>query len=118
MSDEVRIQHVFRDNATGYTDAIVLPFAEYVAEFGEVGKQDESKLEAVKAERVANWQAALSAPQPESDLKAEAQALADEVALLTDRLAVAEAELAVKVEALPVKDRPKVAEVEAVAEVK
>ena len=114
VTDEVRIQHVFRDEVTGYTDAIVLPFADYVAEFGEVGKQDESKLEAVKAERVASWQAALDAPQPEPDPKAEAQALADEKALLVERLAVVSADLAIKVEALPVKDRPVDVAVEAV----
>lgn len=116
MADEVRIQHVFRDDVTGFCDAIVLPYEDYVAEFGEPGKQDEAKLEAAKAERVAGWQATLDAPQPEPDPKAEAQALADEKALLVERLAVVSAELAVKIEALPVKDRPVEVAVEAVAE--
>ena len=104
--DEIRIQHVFRDEATGFTDAIVLPYDDYVSEYGEPGKTDEAKVDAVKAQRVANWQAAVAAPQPEPDLKAEAQALADEKAALQERLAVLTVELDAKIEALPIKDRP------------
>ena len=109
MVDEVRIQHVFRDPVTGFCDAIVLPRDDYDA-------LPELEIEAIKTARLQNWQAALDAPQPEPDPKAEAQALADEVAALQDRLAVAEVELAAKIEALPIKDRPKVVAVEAVAE--
>ena len=116
MSDEIVVQYRFKDETTGFADAIVLPLDDFLSEYGPLSKPHIDKIDAVKQERIANWQAALSAPQPEPDLKAEAQALADEVALLTDRLAVASAELAVKMEVLPVKDRPKVAEVEAVAE--
>lgn len=82
--DEVRIQHVFRDPETGFCDAIVLPIEDYEL-------LDVDAIEALKAERVANWQAALDAPQPEpveptkEDLEAEAQSFLDEVALLGAR---------------------------------
>lgn len=110
MVDQVVVQYRFTDPATGYSDAIVLPLDEFVAEFGELDKVDADAIEAVKAERVAGWTAALedakNAPPP--DPKVEAQLLADQVAALAEQLTVLEADLAVKIEALPPKDRPKV----------
>lgn len=114
MADEIIVQYRFTDPDTGYADAINLPLEDFKAEYGDLDSLDVEKIEAVKAERVAGWQAALDAPQPEPDPKAEAQRLADEKVLLSERLAVVSADLAVLVEALPVKDRPVVDVVEAV----
>ena len=73
MPDELFVQHRFRDEATGYADAIVLPQSEYEA-------LSEDDIEAIKAERVANWvEAVANPPEPveptEDDLRAEALAV-------------------------------------------
>lgn len=110
MVDQVIVQYRFTDPATGYADAIVLPLDEFKAEYGDPEDVDAGKIEAVKAQRVTNWQTAIedakNAPPP--DPKVEAQLLADQVAALAEQLTVLEADLAVKIEALPPKDRPKV----------
>lgn len=112
-ADQVVVQYRFTDPVTGFSDAIVLPLDEFKATFGDLDAIDVAAVAQVKAERVANWQTALedakNAPPP--DPKVEAQELADRVAALSADLAVLEADLAVKVEALPPKDRPKVVEV-------
>lgn len=78
MADEIIVQYRFTDPDTGFTDAIVLPRPEFVAEFGSLTKLDTGKLEAAKAERVANWQAALVQPEPTAeDAKAQAEAEAE-----------------------------------------
>ena len=119
MVDQVIVQYRFTDPVTGYSDAIVLPLDEFVDTYGPLDKIDTDAIEGVKQARVENWQAVLdeakNAPPP--DPKVEAQVLADQVAALSEQLTVLEADLAVRVEALPVKDRPKLdAAVEAVAE--
>lgn len=80
MADEIIVQYRFTDPDTGYADAIVLPRAEFVAEYGSLTKLDTEKLEAAKAQRVANWQASLEAAPLEptaEEAKAQAEAEAE-----------------------------------------
>lgn len=90
--DEIRIQHVFRDPVSGFTDAIVLPKDAYEA-------LSEAEIDALKAERVSAWKAALAEAKdaPAPDPVEVAEALEAEKAALVERLSVVEAELLVRV---------------------
>ena len=90
MADEIIVQYRFTDPDTGYSDAIVLPRAEFVAEFGSLTKLDTDKLDVAKAERVANWQAALVQPEPtveeaKAQVVAEAESYVAQVEALAER---------------------------------
>lgn len=72
--DSVRIQHIFRDPETGFTDALVLPRDAYDA-------LDADAIEALKAERVAAHVAVLAekpAPPTPEEEKAQAEAEAED----------------------------------------
>lgn len=114
MADEIVVQYRFRDETTGFADAIVLPLDDFLEEYGPLSKPHADKIEAAKAERLANWQAALSAPRPEptkAEVEAEAAAFIEDVkarqAVLSERLLAVGSDLVVDVavDDVPVKGR-------------
>lgn len=91
-ADEIRVQHIFRDEASGFCDAIVLPKAEYEA-------LDAEAIEALKAERVAAHKTLLAevAARPAPSEAEVAEAKAQELVELEARVEVLRAEVPVEV---------------------
>jgi hypothetical protein len=94
MADNIIVQYRFKDDDTGYTDAIVLPYDQFVAEYGSVETPDPQAIDAAKAERIQNYvdrmEEVRNAPPPTAD---EIAAAAEEEALIfVERLKQLEAD--------------------------
>lgn len=95
MADEVRVQHIFRDPETGFTDALVLPKDEYE-------KLGVDAIETLKAERITAHRELLAAapveaaPPTAEELEAELAAVREQKAALEAR----EVELVASVDAV------------------